>query len=347
MDRRVYLYREYIKSVLEAIKEDIGENRYKLYVAIVDNCDDFEELRELAELEMQLDTIAYIRSLKEEEGRYEVEEEEGRYEVEELSEYIQEEGDEEESLGEYIQEEGEEGFNEYIQEEDNVDIGFEDDIELDGYIQEEEDDLDEEEIFEDEEGFNEYIQEEEFSDDVELEDYIQEEEEIFEDEEGFDEYIQEEDINEGEVLGEEEENLGRYFSNGNKLSDDDFSDYLGGEGGFEEEETSNYFSSLKELDDTGIDFRGGNKSSISFKGDNDVVKKDGGVISDNTLKNEGVFSNNDRGKKANDMFNSVANIFNKASSIFKSNSNKLTSKIVNKFNSIEKRIDEEDDFIDF
>ena len=58
-EKQLQFFKNYIKEKLNTIKDDIGQIRYKLYVAMVEECNDYDELREMAELEMQIDMIAY------------------------------------------------------------------------------------------------------------------------------------------------------------------------------------------------------------------------------------------------------------------------------------------------
>ena len=60
--KQLAYFKEKIKHELEKIREDIGDLRYNLYVATVDQCDDYDQLREMAELEMQIDFIEYTKT---------------------------------------------------------------------------------------------------------------------------------------------------------------------------------------------------------------------------------------------------------------------------------------------
>ena len=61
-EKKLSFFKERIKEKLEQIREDIPEIRYKLWIASVDACDDYNELREMAELDMQLDLFEYTRN---------------------------------------------------------------------------------------------------------------------------------------------------------------------------------------------------------------------------------------------------------------------------------------------
>ena len=56
---QIEFFKETIKNELLQIKDDIGNVRYNLYVNMVDTCDDLDELKEMAELEMQIQAIKY------------------------------------------------------------------------------------------------------------------------------------------------------------------------------------------------------------------------------------------------------------------------------------------------
>ena len=51
-----------IKSQLDDIRSDIGELRYDLYIKMVDGCDDYYQLLEMAELELQIDYLNYTNN---------------------------------------------------------------------------------------------------------------------------------------------------------------------------------------------------------------------------------------------------------------------------------------------
>lgn len=61
MQKRLDYFKGKIRNTLELIRDDLGETRYELYMAMVDKCNDYAELREMAELEMQLEFIEYAR----------------------------------------------------------------------------------------------------------------------------------------------------------------------------------------------------------------------------------------------------------------------------------------------
>ena len=60
--KRLEFFKQKIKEKLESIRGDIPEIRYKLWVASIDACNDYNELREMAELDMQLALFDYTRN---------------------------------------------------------------------------------------------------------------------------------------------------------------------------------------------------------------------------------------------------------------------------------------------
>lgn len=61
-NQQLEFFKQYIKERLEKIKGDIPARRYKLLLAVIDDCDDYNELREMAELDMQIDLFAYTKT---------------------------------------------------------------------------------------------------------------------------------------------------------------------------------------------------------------------------------------------------------------------------------------------
>lgn len=60
MSKLIY-FKEKIKKELDSIKDEIGELRYNLYINMVDTCNNYDELREMAELELQIDFLKYTK----------------------------------------------------------------------------------------------------------------------------------------------------------------------------------------------------------------------------------------------------------------------------------------------
>lgn len=61
-EKRLSFLKSKIKNQLESVKDQMGVYRYKLYLAMVDECNDFEELREMAELDLQMELFSYVKS---------------------------------------------------------------------------------------------------------------------------------------------------------------------------------------------------------------------------------------------------------------------------------------------
>lgn len=57
--KQLNFYKNRIKQQLANIRSDIGELKYELYIKMVDICEDYHELLEMAELEMQIDFLKY------------------------------------------------------------------------------------------------------------------------------------------------------------------------------------------------------------------------------------------------------------------------------------------------
>lgn len=57
----IQFYRAKILEFLELMRKDMGELRFKLYVDMVNSCTEIEDLKEMAELELQLDFIKYTK----------------------------------------------------------------------------------------------------------------------------------------------------------------------------------------------------------------------------------------------------------------------------------------------
>lgn len=61
-DQRLEFFKDFIKEKLQGLKEDIPARRYRLLLAVIDDCDDYNELREMAELDMQIDLFEYTKT---------------------------------------------------------------------------------------------------------------------------------------------------------------------------------------------------------------------------------------------------------------------------------------------
>lgn len=59
--KRIQFYKELIKHKLDSIKDIIGDLKYRVYLGVVEECDDYNELREMAELDMHIEFVEYIK----------------------------------------------------------------------------------------------------------------------------------------------------------------------------------------------------------------------------------------------------------------------------------------------
>ena len=61
-DKKLEFFKNKILEQLKELKDEIPEMRWNLWVSSVEMCDDYEALREMAELDMQLDMFEYTRN---------------------------------------------------------------------------------------------------------------------------------------------------------------------------------------------------------------------------------------------------------------------------------------------
>lgn len=60
--RQLNYFREKIQRDLAEIRGDIGEVRYKSYISMANECNDYEQLKEMADLGLQIQMVYYIRT---------------------------------------------------------------------------------------------------------------------------------------------------------------------------------------------------------------------------------------------------------------------------------------------
>jgi hypothetical protein len=60
-EQRILFFKNKIREVLTKYRDEIGEVRYTLYMEMVDKINDYNELKEMADLEMQIDMLKYTR----------------------------------------------------------------------------------------------------------------------------------------------------------------------------------------------------------------------------------------------------------------------------------------------
>ena len=58
----VEFYRDRIRSKIEEVKDEMGKYRYKLCMAMVDECNSLDDLKEMAELTLQMNMFQYIKT---------------------------------------------------------------------------------------------------------------------------------------------------------------------------------------------------------------------------------------------------------------------------------------------
>ena len=63
-EQRIIFLKKRILNRLEEVQECMSNTKYKLYKTMVNDCNSFDEIREIAELDMQLGLIDYVRKLK-------------------------------------------------------------------------------------------------------------------------------------------------------------------------------------------------------------------------------------------------------------------------------------------
>ena len=56
-------FKNKIKSKLLELKPNMSDIKYRLYLSMIDECESFEEIRDIAELDLQFDLIKYIKDI--------------------------------------------------------------------------------------------------------------------------------------------------------------------------------------------------------------------------------------------------------------------------------------------
>lgn len=59
--KRIQFYKELIKHKLDGIRDIIGDLKYRVYLGVVEECNDYNELREIAELDMHIEFVEYVK----------------------------------------------------------------------------------------------------------------------------------------------------------------------------------------------------------------------------------------------------------------------------------------------
>ena len=63
-ERKIQFFKNKITARLEELRDFMPEIKYKLYKTMIDDCDSYEEIREMAEMDLQLNMIHYVNELK-------------------------------------------------------------------------------------------------------------------------------------------------------------------------------------------------------------------------------------------------------------------------------------------
>ena len=61
---KIEFFRNKIKQNIDSIKTAISEVRYELYMAMIEDCESYSELRDMADIELQLNMIKYAKELE-------------------------------------------------------------------------------------------------------------------------------------------------------------------------------------------------------------------------------------------------------------------------------------------
>ena len=69
-ENAIQFYKELITRHIESVKDSLSDTKYRIYMAIVDSCDDLEKLKDMADFDMQNDFLAYSREINDKLGEY-------------------------------------------------------------------------------------------------------------------------------------------------------------------------------------------------------------------------------------------------------------------------------------
>lgn len=65
-DKRIEFYKGIVKEKIEQIKEMLPDIKYRLYMTIVEACDDLDKIKQMADFDMQIEMLEYIRKINNE-----------------------------------------------------------------------------------------------------------------------------------------------------------------------------------------------------------------------------------------------------------------------------------------
>lgn len=63
-ERKIQFFKNKIKARIEELRDFMPEIKYKLYKTMIEDCDSYDEIREMAELDLQFNMIHYVKDLK-------------------------------------------------------------------------------------------------------------------------------------------------------------------------------------------------------------------------------------------------------------------------------------------
>lgn len=61
-DKKLDFFKNRIRHILEEYKDELGDLRYRLYMEMVNQSNNYEEIKEMADLEMQVDLLEYTKN---------------------------------------------------------------------------------------------------------------------------------------------------------------------------------------------------------------------------------------------------------------------------------------------
>ena len=69
-ENAIQFYKELITRHIESAKDSLSNTKYRIYMAIVDSCNDLEKLKDMADFDMQNDFLIYSREINNKLGEY-------------------------------------------------------------------------------------------------------------------------------------------------------------------------------------------------------------------------------------------------------------------------------------
>ena len=62
-EAQLAFFKERVKNRIEELRPYISDVKYRLYITMIEDCNSIDELREMAELDLQLNLIKYTREI--------------------------------------------------------------------------------------------------------------------------------------------------------------------------------------------------------------------------------------------------------------------------------------------